>query len=35
LPFVTPVKESRPSINDPLDCCNPYEYPSENGKRLL
>jgi hypothetical protein len=28
-------RESIPSINDMLDCCNPCRYPSESGKRLL
>jgi hypothetical protein len=28
-------RESRSSINDLLDCCNPSKYPSESGKRLL
>jgi hypothetical protein len=35
LPFVTTIRESRPSINDPLDCSNPCEYLSESEKRLL
>jgi hypothetical protein len=34
-PFATPLRESRLSINDLLDCCNPCKYPSESGKRLL
>jgi hypothetical protein len=29
------MSESKPSINDLLDCCNPYKYLSESGKRLL
>jgi hypothetical protein len=33
--FVTHVRESKPSINDLLDCCNPCKYPSGSGKRLL
>jgi hypothetical protein len=33
--FATHVRESKLSINDLLDCCNPYKYPSESGKRLL
>jgi hypothetical protein len=33
--FATHVKESKPSINDQLDCCNPCKYPSASGKRLL
>jgi hypothetical protein len=33
--FVTHVRESKPSINDLLDCCNPCKYPSESGKRLI
>jgi hypothetical protein len=33
--FVTPVRESRPSSNDPLDCCNLCKYPSVSGKRML
>jgi hypothetical protein len=33
--FVTLLRESKPSINDMLDCCNPYKYPSGSGKRLL
>jgi hypothetical protein len=33
--FVTHVRESKPSINDMLDCCNPCKYPSGSGKRLL
>jgi hypothetical protein len=28
-------RESKPSINDLLDCCNPCKYPSESAKRLL
>jgi hypothetical protein len=35
LPFAMPVRESRLSINDLLDCCNPREYQSGSGKRLL
>jgi hypothetical protein len=26
--FATPVRESSPSIDDPLGCCNPCKYPS-------
>jgi hypothetical protein len=26
--FVTPVRVSRPSINDPLGCCNSCKYSS-------
>jgi hypothetical protein len=33
--FVTPVRDSTVSINDPLGCCNICMYPSESGKRLL
>jgi hypothetical protein len=33
--FVTPLRESKPSIKDMLDCCNPFKYPSGSGKRLL
>jgi hypothetical protein len=33
--FATPIREPRPSSNDPLGCCNLYEYPSASGKRLL
>jgi hypothetical protein len=33
--FVTHVKESKPSINDLLDYCNPCKYPSGSRKRLL
>jgi hypothetical protein len=33
--FATHVRESKPSINDMLGCCNPYKYPSGSGKRLL
>jgi hypothetical protein len=33
--FATHVRELKPSINDMLDCCNPYKYPSGSGKRLL
>jgi hypothetical protein len=33
--FATHVRESKPSINDPLGCCNLCKYPSESGKRLL
>jgi hypothetical protein len=33
--FVTHVRESKPSINDMLDCCNPCKCPSGSGKRLL
>jgi hypothetical protein len=32
--FATHVRESKPSINDPLGCCNFCKYPSESGKRL-
>jgi hypothetical protein len=32
---VTHVRESKPSINDLLGCCNPCKYPSRSGKRLL
>jgi hypothetical protein len=28
-------KESRPSVNEPLGCCNLCMYPIESGKRLL
>jgi hypothetical protein len=35
LPFATPIRKSRLSINDLLDGCNPCEYPSGSGKRLL
>jgi hypothetical protein len=28
-------RESRPSINDPLGCCNLCSYPIGSGKRLL
>jgi hypothetical protein len=33
--FCDPIRESRKSINDPLDYGNPCEYPSGNGKKLL
>jgi hypothetical protein len=33
--FVTHVRESKPSINNLLDCCNPCKYLNECGKRLL
>jgi hypothetical protein len=33
--FVTHVRESKPSINDMLDCCNPCKYLSGSGKILL
>jgi hypothetical protein len=33
--FTTPVRGSRPSINDPLGCCNLCEYPSGSRKKLL
>jgi hypothetical protein len=33
--FVTHVRESKPSINDLLDCCNPCKYLSGSMKRLL
>jgi hypothetical protein len=33
--FVTHVRESKPSINDMRDCCNPCKYPSGSGKTLL
>jgi hypothetical protein len=33
--FATHIRESKPSINDMLDCCNPCKYPSGSGKRLL
>jgi hypothetical protein len=33
--FVTHVRESKPSINNLLDCCNPCKYLSESAKRLL
>jgi hypothetical protein len=33
--FATPLRESKPSINDLLDCCNPCKYPSESRKRFL
>jgi hypothetical protein len=33
--FVTHVRELKPSINDPLGCCNFCKYSSESGKRLL
>jgi hypothetical protein len=33
--FVAHVGESKPSINDLLDCCNNCKYPSGSGKRLL
>jgi hypothetical protein len=33
--FATHVTELKPGINDLLDCCNPYKYPSKSGKRLL
>jgi hypothetical protein len=32
---VTHVRESKPSNNDMLDCCNPCKYPTRSGKRLL
>jgi hypothetical protein len=35
LSFVTPIKESSLSINEPLGCCNPREYLSGTGKGLL
>jgi hypothetical protein len=35
LPFATPARKSRQSINNLLDCCNPCECPSEIRKRLL
>jgi hypothetical protein len=35
LPFARPVRESRPSINDPLGCRNPCEYLSGSGKGLV
>jgi hypothetical protein len=28
-------RESRPSSNDLLGCCNLCKYPSESGKKLL
>jgi hypothetical protein len=33
--FTTHFRESKPSINDMLDCSNPCKYPSGSGKRLL
>jgi hypothetical protein len=33
--FVTHVRELKPSINDPLGCCNFCKHPSKSGKRLL
>jgi hypothetical protein len=33
--FATHLRESKPSINDMLDCYNPCKYPSGSGKRLL
>jgi hypothetical protein len=33
--FVTHVRESKPSINDSLDCFNPCKYLSGSRKRLL
>jgi hypothetical protein len=35
--LATPALESRSSINDLLDCCNPCEFPSGggSGRRLL
>jgi hypothetical protein len=33
--FVTPVRESRPSNNNPLDCCILCKYTSGSGRRLL
>jgi hypothetical protein len=33
--FVTHVRESKLSINDPLGCCNFCKYLSESGKKLL
>jgi hypothetical protein len=33
--FATHVREVKPSINDLVDCCNPYKYPSGSRKRLL
>jgi hypothetical protein len=33
-PFVTPVRESRPSINDPLGCCNHCKCLNGSGKKL-
>jgi hypothetical protein len=35
LSFATPVRESSSSINEPMGCCNPCEYPSGSGKELL
>jgi hypothetical protein len=35
LPFATPIRESRSSINDPLRCCNLCKYLSGSRKRLL
>jgi hypothetical protein len=35
LSFATPVGASSPSINEPLGCCNPCEYPSGSRKELL
>jgi hypothetical protein len=34
LPFATPFRKSRSSINDPLDCCNPCKYSSRSGKKV-
>jgi hypothetical protein len=33
--FVTSVRESWPSIDDLLDCCNLCKYPSGSGNKLL
>jgi hypothetical protein len=33
--LATPIRESRSSINDPLNCCNPYKYPSRSGKKVV
>jgi hypothetical protein len=33
--LATLLRESRLSINEPLDCCNLCMYPIESGKRLL
>jgi hypothetical protein len=34
LPVATPVRESRPSINDLLDCCNLCKYLNGSGEKI-
>jgi hypothetical protein len=33
--FVTPMRESRPSINDTLGCGHLCKYPSRSGKKVI